>query len=464
MLYRDCMRYLILTLFVFLMPLASDAQDALNGQTLFLEKCASCHNNDMVSDLTGPALFEVEDRWENKADLYEWIRASQALIGKGNPRAKELWANWGPTVMNNFPELDDALIDDILLYIDNKGRYGCAEGKGQCEEEGDVATTAATTADEGGNGLLYILAGVLLFTVLLLARYINSLNRLAQQKAGEVEDDEKSILEILLSKGVIRVLTFVGILIIGYTTVNNAIGLSRQQGYAPTQPIKFSHATHAGKHEIDCQYCHDGARRSKHSVIPATNTCMNCHTAIENGSTYGTEEIMKIYASAGYNPYTGKYFEKTDNDSTRLENYKLWAMRLAEKNDATEFKENRAKVETDVANQLIAAKGFIDQPIEWTRIHNLPDHVYFNHAQHVVAGKVECQTCHGQVQEMEVVEQYAPLSMGWCINCHRQTKVDFEGNEYYEDYEQYHMELEAKMRDGVTVEEIGGLECQKCHY
>ena len=103
-------------------------------------------------------------------------------------------------------------------------------------------------------------------------------------------------------------------------------------------------------------------------------------------------------------------------------------------------------------------------PIEWTRIHNLPDHVYFNHAQHVTVGEVECQTCHGKVEEMEVLEQHAPLSMGWCINCHRETEVQFEGNEYYESYAKYHEELDNGTREKVTVEDIGGLECQKCHY
>jgi len=459
MLYRDCMRYLILTLFVFLMPFASDAQDPKNGQALFLEKCASCYNNNMVNDLTGPALHKVEERWENQADLYRWIRESQAMIAEEHPRAKELWSDWGPTIMNNFPELTDPMIDDILAYIENKGNCGQADCTNVAAAPGGGTGETVNEPKESSNTLLYILAGVLLFTVVLLARYINSLNRLAQQTAGQQQDDEKSILEILLSKGVIRVLTFVGVILIGYTTVNNAIGLSRQQGYAPTQPIKFSHETHAGINEIDCQYCHDGARRSKHSVIPATNTCMNCHTAIQKGPSYGTAEIMKIYASAGYDPIAGTYFDETISDSARLETYKVWATKQA---DANELKDNRTKVEEDINLQLKAAKDFIAKPIEWVRIHNLPDHVYFNHAQHVVAGKVECQTCHGQVQEMEVVQQHSPLSMGWCINCHRETDVKMKGNEYYA---KIHEELSKKYGvDKLTAAQMGGLECGKCHY
>jgi hypothetical protein len=109
-------------------------------------------------------------------------------------------------------------------------------------------------------------------------------------------------------------------------------------------------------------------------------------------------------------------------------------------------------------------KPQIPGPIEWVRVHNLPDHVFFSHAQHVTVGEVECQTCHGTVEEMEIVKQISPLSMGWCVNCHRETEVQFAGNNYYESYRQYHEEMEAGVRTTVTVEEIGGIECQKCHY
>jgi hypothetical protein len=109
-------------------------------------------------------------------------------------------------------------------------------------------------------------------------------------------------------------------------------------------------------------------------------------------------------------------------------------------------------------------KKKVQGPIEWVRVHNLPDHAYFNHAQHVTVGKVECQTCHGEVEKMEVLAQASPLSMGWCINCHRQTEVKFTDNPYYANYVQYHEEMAAGKRSKVTVADIGGLECQKCHY
>ena len=110
------------------------------------------------------------------------------------------------------------------------------------------------------------------------------------------------------------------------------------------------------------------------------------------------------------------------------------------------------------------------KPVEWIKIHNLPDHVYFNHAQHVNAGKVQCQTCHGPITEMDKVYQFSELSMGWCVNCHRETKVNFfnekdsSGNKFYSIYEKFHNDLKNKRMDSVTVKDIGGIECQKCHY
>ena len=291
-------------------------------------------------------------------------------------------------------------------------------------------------------------------------------------KEGNTPPKRKTLIEILTSAGVVGFLIFAIIVLGGYYTVNNAIMLGRQQGYQPEQPIKFSHVTHAGIHKIDCQYCHDGARRSKHSVIPAANTCMNCHRAIKNGSTYGTAELTKIYASIGYNPNDDSYIEDYDNMKTAdIEKiYKTWIANEYVKSDNAKMEMADEVVEEQWSGIVKAltnkeiGDNKIQGPIEWTRIHNLPDHAYFNHAQHVAVGKLECQQCHGPVEEMEVVQQYSPLSMGWCINCHRKTEVQFNDNEYYKTYTKYHEEIADGKRDKVTVEEIGGLECQKCHY
>jgi hypothetical protein len=254
--------------------------------------------------------------------------------------------------------------------------------------------------------------------------------------------------------------------------VDNATRMGRQQNYQPDQPIKFSHKTHAGLQKIECQYCHDSARRSKHSGIPGANTCMNCHSAINVGSRYGTAEISKIYASIGYDPLNKTYIDNYDKLSNEeVEKiYKTWI--------GQNYMAEKKLTSLDEAGQILVEKQWkgiktsltspgddkVQGPIEWVRIHNLADHAYFNHAQHVSVGKVACQDCHGKVEEMEVVAQHSNLSMGWCINCHRETKVQFESNGYYKHYEQFHKEIKDGKRDKVTVEDIGGLECQKCHY
>ncbi|MEP6795907.1 MAG: cytochrome c3 family protein, partial [Saprospiraceae bacterium] len=236
--------------------------------------------------------------------------------------------------------------------------------------------------------------------------------------------------------------------------------------------VNFSHKIHAGLQGINCQYCHDGARRSKHAGIPASNTCMNCHKAIKKGTLYGTQELTKIFASNGYDPSTDKYvdnYDKLSNDEIKAI-YTKWIgdsymkdqnLTALDRRGIRTVNEQWDNIASSMTNEL---KPKISGPIEWTRIHMLPDHVYFNHSQHVNIGKIACQQCHGKVQEMDQMYQYAPLSMGWCINCHRQTEVNFAGNKYYETYKSYHEALSKGEKTKITVEDIGGLECQKCHY
>ena len=194
------------------------------------------------------------------------------------------------------------------------------------------------------------------------------------------------------------------------------------QGYMPVQPIHYSHKIHSGDNKIDCNYCHSSAKVSKHSGIPSLNICMNCHKSIYeyNGETteeYSKEfydgEIQKLYKAVGWDDEAQEYTGVT-------------------------------------------------YPVKWVRIHNLPDHAYFNHSQHVSVAGIECKTCHGPVEEMEIMYQHSPLTMGWCINCHRETNVNLKDNEYYA---KIHKELSKKYGvEQLTAAQMGGIECGKCHY
>lgn len=477
----------ILFLFIFSFQITSAQEGrtpALDeGMTLFKNKCASCHAKNMKAKLTGPALAGAEERWGgDREKLYQWIRNSQAFLATGDEYANALYQEYAQSVMTAMPELTDPQIDNILDYINTVADVGYPPKAAVAVSGGG----GAGGTSGGNSNLMYgILALILGILSLVLARIVSNLNHMAKVKAGLPAPARQTMWQIITGSSVVGFLIFAFVIWGGYQTVNNAVDLGRTQGYAPTQPIKFSHETHAGLHKIDCQYCHDGARRSKHSVIPAANTCMNCHKAIKKGSSYGTAELTKIFASIGFNPEKGTYIENYDsmNDADIEKLYKKWIgdQFIEDWNEAnadakieTLNDKGEKQVEAQWAGILTAltkqgGKGMglddkIQGPINWTRIHNLPDHVYFNHAQHVTVGKQECQTCHGPVEEMEVLAQYAPLSMGWCVNCHRETKVDFAANDYYASWKNYHEEMKDGKRSAVTVEDIGGIECQKCHY
>jgi cytochrome c2 len=465
MIYKSlCTRILIL-LFSTTFLVTASAADKEKGKTTFLNNCASCHNKNMKDKLTGPALGGAQERWGDDKALYSWIRNSQAMIAKGHPKALELWGQWKPTVMTSFPNLKDDEIADVLEYINFQYTSGPTKVNGP-------NPTPGNTNNEGSSPLFYgLIALAMMGLVYLLARIINNLNDINTSQAGN-SPQARSFTKLVTSRSVVTFTVLAFIIFGGYAMINNAISLGRQQNYAPSQPIKFSHATHAGLNKIDCNYCHDAARRSKHASIPGTNTCMNCHAAINKGSQYGTEEISKIYASIGYNPITQTYVDNYQNlPEKEVEAiYKKWV--------ATKYVEDKALTALDKSGQEYVEsvwtnikksltnkiKDKVQGPIEWKRVHNLPDHVYFNHSQHVTVGKVACEKCHGQVSKMEVMKQYSPLSMGWCINCHRETEVKFKDNPYYASYAGIHEQLKSGKLEKVTVAEIGGLECQKCHY
>ena len=404
--------------------LISSSGFAQDGEALYKANCANCHKPDV--DFTGPALKGWKERVPEGDWIYNWVHNPAKMIDS-DPYAKTMAAKWKPTIMTPFAQLKNEEIDAIMKYVD------------------DYAPPAAPVATDGkavpesDNSLIYGLLTLVLALVAFILLQVNSnLRKLTDEKEGVIRGEPVPFWrnKTYLMAGIL-LLFGVG----GYWTINAAIGLGRQKSYQPTQPIYYSHKVHAGVNQISCLYCHGGAQDGKHANIPSVNVCMNCHMAVkeykgdeivrEDGvKVNGSAEIKKLYAYAGWNPEKNEYNPDNNGD------------------------------------------GMPDgsRPIEWVKIHNLPDHVYFNHSQHVTVGKQQCQTCHGNIQEMDEVYQFADLSMGWCINCHRETKVDFldketgEGNKFYSIYEKFHNDLKDNKMDSVTVEHIGGTECQKCHY
>ena len=441
------------------------------GKDLFMANCAACHNKNMKDKLTGPALGGVVERWGDDKALYSWIRNSQALIAAGNPRAVELWNQWKPVLMNNFTSLKGDDIASILLYVDDVYKNGNAPKPAAVTED-------AAAAEEDSSMWVFVglaaMLGLLAFALMRIIENLNNVNRVAEGQAPVV----KTWAETMSGKGFIAFVVFASTLVLGYKTVDNATQMQRTQNYEPEQPIKYSHKLHAGTNKIDCQYCHDAARRSKQSMIPGANTCMNCHAAVKKGSKYGTGELTKIFASIGFDPTTGKYIPDYENWSDKQieELYKKWIGQeyMVEKSLTSLDADGQSVVQEQWDGIVKALKndsnGKIQGPIEWVRIHNLPDHAYFNHSQHVNVGQIACQKCHGPIQEMEVVYQYSSLGMGWCISCHRETEVKF-GNGFYKNYNAAYIKAHkesvgktGKEADKIVVEDIGGLECQKCHY
>jgi mono/diheme cytochrome c family protein len=396
---------------------AATGGDAVRGKELFNANCAACHKLDAKS--TGPALRNVAEKYE-KEWLYKWIHNSAELIKSGDAQAVKVYEENNKTPMTAFPQLSTTDIDDILAYT---------------SEPLPVATVAAvvpgTQVQGGGSGIsnniiLGALALVLIMLVVMLFLVGNVLNKIAKANGIEVPVKEKSLplWKVFAKNQFLMVVSAILFLLVSaYFAYGYLMQIGVDQGYEPIQPIHYSHRIHAGDNGIDCKYCHSAARVSKHSNIPSLNVCMNCHKNIaEVAETTATEEyskafydeqIDKLYTAVGWDKSTQSYTGKTS-------------------------------------------------PVKWVRIHNLPDFVYFNHSQHVSVAGVECQTCHGPVEEYEIQKQFAPLTMGWCINCHRETNVKVEDNEYYT---KIHEELSKKYGvKQLTAAQMGGLECGKCHY
>ncbi|MEZ4721978.1 MAG: cytochrome c3 family protein [Flavobacteriales bacterium] len=397
----------------------SSPVSAQDGEALFKANCTACHKID--KKMIGPALKGARTKWAERTggdeSIISWVKNSQGYIkSSGDSYAKNLFAEFNNSVMTPMALSDDEVLA-VLDYVDNYVEP-VATGGGEVTSGGEVVTESADPT------LWLILIVVILFVVFRVlwgvSKNLESLNR---QKDGDAAAEEVDFIGYLVNyfKKNQALTVIVIVVIAAYITVLgwdwlNGVGV--YQSYQPKQPIWFSHKIHAGQNGINCVYCHNSAEKGKAAGIPSVNICMNCHMGVPEGKQTGTKEIAKIYDAIGWDPDKLQYIE-----------------------------------------------GYEQKPIEWVRIHNLQDFVYFNHSQHVVVGKQECQTCHGPIEEMDEVYQYSELTMGWCINCHRETDVTMEGNGYYE---RIHDDLVEKHKEegleSFKVEHIGGLECVKCHY
>jgi mono/diheme cytochrome c family protein len=401
---------------------AATGGNATQGEALFKANCAACHK--LYKKAVGPALFQVSER-HSREWLYKWIINSAALIASGDAEANAIYNEYNQSNMNAFPQLSESDIDDILAYTDTEKPVAAVAVAGAEE----VATTGGSGV--ANNIVLGALALVLVVLIVVLLSVNTTLKRFAAANGIQTEFEEEKpagtpIWKAFVQNQFLVLVTAVFLLLASAYFVYGALmSVGIDQGYAPVQPIHYSHRIHAGVSQIDCKYCHSSARESKHSGIPSLNVCMNCHKSIAEVAETTYAEGIEEYG-VDYNKEIQKLYKATG-----------WS------------EEEQAFVGEE-------------EPVRWVRIHNLPDLAYFNHAQHVTAGKIACQTCHGPVEEMEIMYQYSPLTMGWCINCHRETNVDLAGNGYYEEI---HKELSEK-RGGrqLTVADLGGIECGKCHY
>jgi mono/diheme cytochrome c family protein len=403
-----------------LAPSLSTSQevDIQAGKSLFNTNCAACHQ--LNRKAVGPALRGVTDKYD-KEWLYKWIKNGTQMIKDGDPQAVAIWEEYNRAVMTNYPQFSNQDIDNILAYTDYVPP--------------PPAITAAVQSEVVSQGSdlsinIILAVTVTVFTILIVMLFLvqRTLIKIANASGVKIESQPKRNITPLW-KTIIKNQFLIFIMVVGfllssaYFTYGYLMQIGIDQGYAPIQPIHYSHKIHAGANQIECKYCHSSARVSKHSGIPSLNVCMNCHEYIadyngeedlENGYTkdFYTNEIKKLYSAVGW----------------------------------------------DEENQVYTGNT---KPVKWVRIHNLPDFVYFNHAQHAQVAKIECQTCHGPVEEMEIMYQYSPLTMGWCIDCHRESNVD-KDNEYYQ---KVHDELSKKYGvEKLTVAQLGGIECAKCHY
>ncbi len=400
------------SLFFFIFSINTFAQDVAHGKKLFKGNCAACHKLDKKS--VGPALGGVAER-RTAEWLRAWVKDNGALRKTGDADANAIFKEFGSSPMPAFPTFSDEDIDAIIAYTSAKPAAP-KQAAGAVAVKEDVKNSSWP---------MYLLLGALGVLLLMVFSLFQQLKGIRGETSYSLGGYLNKIWEAFLANGFLKFLAVIFFLLasafFGFGALAN-IGVDT--GYQPIQEIAFSHKVHAGDNKIDCQYCHSSAKHSKTSGIPSANVCMNCHKNISEytGEPFGghskedlTKEIAKIYVATGWD----------------ADNFK--------------YKEN-----------------FVPKPIKWTRVHNLPDFAYYNHSQHVTVAGLKCQKCHGPVEEMHEVYQFSPLTMGWCINCHRETEVDLTKEGYYK---KIHEQLAQKYGvEKVTIAQLGGMECGKCHY
>ena len=407
------MRSLLFVFSLFVAPVLGLAQTPEEkGEKLFKLNCAQCHSVG-ANKVVGPGLQGVQDRVPKPAEewLIKWIKNSSALIKAGDAYAVKIYEEYNKSVMPAQALTDDE-IKSVLAYIANPPVAKGTPPPG--------AEPAAKPVDDSStvNWILIIIIILFIALIFVLNGISKSLDRLLREREGKPDPIALPPLEGALfwmrtNKKLVAVIALVLVAMGSRAAWDGMMGIGVYEGYQPEQPIYFSHKIHAGQNGINCVYCHSGVEKSKISNIPSANVCMNCHKYIQEGAVTGKTEIAKIYAALDFDPATQTYGKNT-------------------------------------------------KPIKWVKVHSLPDHVYFNHAQHVKVGKQECATCHGPIEKMDTVRQYSQLTMSWCIDCHRKTEVKMEGNPYYDEL---HAKLAEKYKgQPITVEKMGGIECGKCHY
>jgi mono/diheme cytochrome c family protein len=429
----------------------ANAQD-IDGGKLFSQYCGTCHFPD--KDMTGPALQGARDRWianSSEENFYAWVMNSGAVIASGDAYANELFTKWKKVAMPAQPvkkEQIDAIFDYVEAYTPPAAATDTATGTGDPNQPG-----------ESSSMIWWIIASLLIIVIFTVGGVKGQLANIVRRQEGEAELPQESVMQSARrwaweNRGWFGVLCLIIVIILLVAGMWDLMRIGVYENYKPEQPIAYSHKLHAGDLGIDCKYCHHQVTKSQHAGIPSVNVCMNCHKTVNEGSSTGTTEIAKIYEAAGWDP------------------------------------EN--KVYTGV-----------EKPIEWVKVHDLPDHVYFNHSQHVVVGGLDCKACHGDMK-LETVARVMTtedlnnvgtrpgdkdrgvepngikftrptLTMGWCIECHQQSSIDIAGaagtnpDSYYgvihnrllTNKKTYQSYLED---DIVTVAELGGMECAKCHY